>query len=926
MRDPHRGSWVRRVFRVDRGVRGLERDVDAELAFHLEMRTRKLIANGLSPDAARAGALSQFGDYRGVRDECLIINRKRERRMQLADFWANVRQDARYAVRSLVEHRVFSLVVLLTLAIGIGANTAIFSVVDALLLRTLPVPHPEQLVTIGNPAGTGTFAQGSESVDVFSNPIYTDLRDRNDVFSGTYAIGQLGTADMFAQENRTSGDRVPEHPVGRFVTGNYFDVLQVHARIGRTFTGAEDTAPNADPFVVISDAYWQRRFAGDPGVVGRRISINGAALTIVGVMPPTFSGDIVGGHTDLWVPMMMLPALTGSPARLTDRSTSWLLFMGRLAPGKTLAQAEQAVRGVIAQSLKTNMSDSNWTRFERNLRTDPIKVGEGSHGFSSVRSVFGPAILIMLAAVAVVLLVVCANVANLMLARAAARAREISVRLALGASRARLVQQLLTESVLIAAVAAVLGLAFASWGTRAMLVVAAQGRAPIPLDARLDARVLGYTCALTLVTAILFGLLPALRATRVEVASALRTQGHGGSGSLRGTSRVRLPLAKALVIAQVGLSVLLLVGTGVLVRSMQRVAQADLGLARDHLLIVGVDAQHRGYQGARLSALLSDLTARATRVPGVAGVSYSTNGIFNGTESFSSIRVPGFEIRADSDRFVAFDAVGPGYFRAVGTTLLRGRGIESGDDARAAKVAVLNETMAKYYFKNADAVGKTLVRKDSTYTIVGIVHDVEEQDVRAAPVRRMYLSIDQATRLPGYVNFTIRAAGDPAALVEPMRAAFTAADAALPVSATPVNTLVGNSVSQSLLMTQVISFFGALTLLLAALGLYGVMAFTTARRTGEFGLRIALGASGGDVTRMVLREALALVAVGLAVGLPAGLGAVRLIRNELFQVGTFDPVTAIAAAVLLALVAVIAAGLPAVRASRVAPVEALRAD
>jgi predicted permease len=893
--------------------RSSQSELRDEMDFHRACLENDFRRRGFDPVDAADAARRTMGNETFMREE--------SRGVWIMPAAETIWKDWSYAWRGLRRSPTFTLVAVLSLALAIGANTAMFTVVDALMLRSLPVPHPEQLVTIGDPSATGSFSQGSPRYDTFSYPIYADVRDHATAFSGVYATGQAGALDVLLSNNMSA---TPEHPVGRFVTGSYFDVLQVPAEYGRVFTGAEDAAPNADPFVVISHGYWLRRFGGDRAAIGRKLSINGTIVTVVGVMPASFSGDVIGGRADLWIPMMMQPALKANRSRLNDRTTSWLLLMGRLAPGKTLAQARTAVRGVIEQSLRTNMSDSNWVQLQRELRTAPIDVESGARGFSYFRTAYAQALGILMATVAVVLLVVCANVANLMLARAAARGREISVRLALGADRSRLIQQLLTESMLLGLVSAVVGLAFAVWGTRILLSIASGGPAPIPLDVHVDMRILLYTLAITLSTVVLFGLVPALRATRLQVADALRTRGGGVAMGAR--RRFRLPLAKALVAGQVALSMLLLIGTGVLLRSMERIGDADLGLDRDHLLVATIDAQHRGYTGARLTTLIHDVVDRARRVPGVAAVSYSENGIFTGTEAFSSMRAPGFTIRADSDRAVSYDLVGPEYFRAIGAPIARGREFTEEDNERSAKVVILNETMARYYFANGDALGRTITRRDSTLTIVGIARDVEEQDVRAKPIRRMYLPSLQATETPGVLNLIVRGTGDPAALSKPLLTALSEIDAALPVTAMPVNALVQGSMGQSLLMTQVISFFGALALLLAALGLYGVMAFTTARRTSEFGLRVALGAGASSVTGMVLREALGLAAVGFVVGLPAGVLATQLIRSQLFGVDAFDPITALGATIVLAFVALVAAGVPALRAARVSPLEALRAE
>lgn len=898
--------------------RSSQAELRDELDFHRTSLENDFRRRGLPPAAAADAARRVMGNETYMREDA--------RGVWILPGIETVWKDLSYAWRGLRRSPTFALVAVLSLGLGIGANTAMFTVVDALMLRTLPVPHPEQLVTIGDPSATGSFSQGNPRYDVFSFPIYADVRDHVDAFSGVYATGPAGALDVVFGAGAAAGG-APEHPAARFVTVNYFDVLQVRAEYGRVFTGAEDAVMNGDPFVVISHGYWQRRFGGARSAIGTKLSVNGTTMTVIGVMPASFVGDVVGGQSDLWIPMMMQPPLKANRSRLDDRTVSWLLLMGRLAPGRTLAEARAGTRGAIEQSLRANMSDSNWVQLARTLRTTPISVDAGARGFSFFRTAYAQALGILMATVAVVLLVVCANVANLMLARAAARHREISVRLALGAARTRLVQQLLTESVLLGALSAIVGLAFASWGTRILLSIAASGSAPIPLDVHADVRILCYTLAITLATVLLFGLVPALRATRVDVAHALRTRGGGDAGgTARFGGRFRLSLARLLVTGQVALSMLLLIGTGVLLRSMQRVAEADLGLDRDHVLVATVNAQHRGYSGGALITLTHQLIERTRRIPGVVAASYSVNGIFTGTESFASMRAPGFIIRADSDRAVAFDLIGPEYFRALGAPLLRGREFTEEDNGGSARVVILNETMARYYFANGDALGRTITRRDSTLTIVGIARDVEEQSVRAKPIRRMYLPSLQATEPPGEFSLIVRGNGDPDALAKPVVLALTELDAALPVSAVSVNSLVRASMGQSLLMTQVITFFGALALLLAALGLYGVVAFTTARRTSEFGLRLALGAGAATVTATVLREALALAAIGFVVGLPAGMLAARLMRSQLFGVDSFDPITALGASVVLAAAVVIAASVPALRAARVSPLEALRTD
>jgi predicted permease len=917
-----------RPFRLEVGAKRVEREVDAEFEFHLAMRTRKLIAAGLAPEAAREEALRQFGDLAGVRAQCLTINHQRERAMTRASHLANLRQDAAYGIRTLRKNKGFTTVMLVILALGIGANTAVFTLIDALLLRSLPVPDPGSLVTIGDPARTGSLSQGTPRSDIASFPLYMDIRNGNRSLSGLYASGRTGRLDAFIPV--TGGTTAPasgetEHPRGRLVSGSYFEVLQIPASLGRIFTSAEDQAPGRDPVAVISAGYWQRRFAADRSVLGRTITVNGTALTIIGVTPPGFTGDIVGQPTDIWMPLMMQPAVNPHTTWLTDRSINWLLLMGRLKPGTTLAQARSDIAAVATRSLTENVPAADRGGVERGLKERPIQVDAGAKGFSYYRSNYGQSLLTLMVAVGLVLLVVCANVANLMLARAVARGRELSLRMALGAGRLRLIQQLLTESILLAVGGGALGLLVAAWGSTALLKLAGGGPRPIPLAVHMDGRILGFTALLSLVTAVLFGAIPAFRATRVDLATALRTQGRNVAG---GAGRPgRMAMGKLLVVAQVGLSLLLLVGTGMLLRSMQHLMNADVGAARDELVIASIDAQRSGYAGPRYVALLRDLTDRVSRVPGVVSVAASENGLFNGTESGTTLQVEGFIARAENDTLAAYDDVGAGYFHTIGAHLLQGRDFEERDNATGARVAVINQTAARFYFPTESPLGHHISPDSNSYEIVGVVADVQQSSVRDEPVRRVYFPMVQMPELPTGFRLQVRVTGDPGKLALPIRRAILAADPSLILtSIDPLADLTRDSISQDRMVAKVVTFFGGLALILAAVGLYGVMAHSTTQRTTEFGLRMALGANPGNVTRMVLRESMVLVIGGVVLGLPAAVVAMKLVRAQLFGVKPLDPPSLVLAVTVLAASAVLAGYIPARRAARVAPLEAIRAD
>jgi predicted permease len=908
-----RSGWTR-VFRLGVGAKHLERDVDQELDFHIAMRTQKLVASGLAPDAARAKALERFGDMRAIRDNCLDIDHQRERAMRRTNYLSSLRQDIGYALRAMRQNPGFTAVVLLTLALGIGANTSTFTLIDALVLRPLPVPHAEQLVTIGNPARVGGLSEGTPRNDIVSYPVYADLRAQSKLLSGIYASGRASRLDVLVD----SAQKEPEHPRGRYVSANYFSVLQVPVALGRTFTPDEDRAAGSAPVVVISDAYLKKRFGGERSVIGRSIRVNGVPLTIVGVTPESFPGDIVGQHIDIWIPIVEQPVLMPNTPALTDREISWILMMGRLAPGVTVAQARNELTTLENRSLIDNAKPDEHAAVERNVREKPLQVETGDRGFSYFRRVLAKPLFILMAAVGVVLLIVCANLANLMLARASARGREMSVRMALGANRARLVQQLLTESVIFALVGGACGVLLAIWGSSAL--IALTGGAQV--DAKLDARVLGFTALMALATAILFGLVPALRGTRVELAAALRAQGRGVSNAERGTGRYGL--GKMLVVAQVALSVLLLVGTGMLVRSMQRLQTTDIGVARDRLLLVEVDAARAGYKDARRLNLMRTLLARASETPGVVGATLSENGIFSGTESGTNVRVEGFTAQADADSNIAYDDVGPAYFRTIGARVLEGRDFEARDNESGAKVAVLNQTAAKFFFPHGTAIGSHISSDSLTYEIVGVVADVEEQDLRAEPSRRVYISAFQIPETPGKFSLEVRTSGDPAKMAESLRRSLATIDPSLSLSAESLTDLIQESISQDKLLARVVTVFGILALALAALGLYGVMTYATTRRTSEFGLRMALGAEPGSVLRLVLGESMLLVAGGVMLGMPAALGAMQLVKHQLYEIGLLDWPSIMVALIVLGASAAFAGYVPARRAARVGPLVALR--
>jgi len=902
---------MRAMFR--RGA--VERELDDELRFHIERQADELERRGLSRDEALRRARLAFGGLEPMKEAT--------RDAHGTAVIDSLLQDLRYALRVLRREPGFTIAVILILGFGIGANVSTFSVMNALLLRPLRVPHAEQLVIVGDPDSVGSNWHGSPEYRYVSYPVYADVRDRNHVLSGLYASGNLNTPDVVFRD----GGGTIEHPAFRAVTGNFFSVLQVPALYGRTITAEDDRVGSGAPVIVISYGYWQRRFGGDRSVVGRDMIVNGQPLTIVGVTPAAFEGDVVGKTVDGWVPIATVAVLQPKSNPSDDRRWSWLQMMGRLAPGVSLERARSELAAIEADSIRTHTTGDNLAAFEQDLKDEPIRVESGRRGFSHDRRAYGPALTVVMSAVALVVLIVCANVANLMIVRGVARGREMTVRMTLGAGRGRLVRQLLTESVLLASAGGALGLYLAGIGGRLLVTMAGTGRTTIPLDVSPDARVLAFTAGVTLLAALLFGLVPAARATRVEIAAALRTGGRSLVGIRARFGR--FAAGKALVVVQIALSTVLLMGAGLLIRTMQRIVDADLGFDRDHVIVAHVNAQKSGYEGLRSFALMRDLTERLRAVPSVTGVSTTMHGLFSGGWGSLHANVPGFSAATLTDLEVGYDAVGPDFFRTIGARLLAGRDFDVRDSESGAKVAVINRSTANAYFRGVDPIGRTIGERqdgpNTLATIVGVVDDIQDRSVRDAAGRRLFVPIFQQNVQPGFV-LVVHVAGDAAQSVAVIRDALLGRERKLVFEISPVNELVANSVAEDRLTTRVTTFFGIVALLLAALGLYGVTAYATSQRTGEFGLRMALGAEPRSVTRLIVGEGARLAAIGLAAGMPTALLASRLIRRQLFHVSPIDLPSIGLAIVMLAGMTLLASYIPARRAARIAPLDALRTE
>jgi predicted permease len=696
-----------------------------------------------------------------------------------------------------------------------------------------------------------------------------------------------------------------------------------------------DRARGGAPVAVISYAFWKRRFGLDPSALGRTIQIRSLSFEIIGATPPGFFGETVGRSPDIWVPITMQDAiypgrdlLTASPEGILNQHL-WLQVMGRRKPGITNAQANASLN-VVFKRLIESVTGPGLPEEERRHSLDQhLKVQSAARGASTLHEAFGEPLKFLMALVGLVLLIACANVANLLLARSAARQKEFVMRLAVGADRYRLVRQLLTESLLLAILGACAGIFVAFWADSVLLRMVqgvANGPAAIQLDLQPDARVLGFTLMVTLLTAVLFGLFPSLYATKVDLAGRMKSNASGATGE---SSAHRLPLSKALVVAQVTFSLVLLVAAGLFVHSLAKLSHTDLGYKRENLLLFRVDASAGGYKGAAITHLYQNLLARISALPGLSGVTMSHDGLFNDAESGDPVAVEGYTPKSGEETHSRFDAVGPGYFSTMGIPILLGREITEQDTPGGLRAAVVNETFAHQFFPNTNPIGKhvrdTYPGNPGDCVVVGVAADAKYNSLREKTPPRIYLPLFNPMWEQNSAAFEVRTFADTASVSASLRSVVQEIGPSLPpINIHTMTGLVDDTLQTDLFIERLSSAFGLLAILLASIGLYGVMAYNVARRTRDIGIRMALGAAPGDVRWQVLRETLVLVLIGIAIGVPAALAGTRLIRSLLFGLGFADPIVIVSAAALLALVAALAGFVPARRASRVDPMVALR--
>jgi putative ABC transport system permease protein len=886
--------------------RRLEAQLDAELRDHFERQTADYVRAGLGEGEARRRARIELGGLEQVKEEC-----RDARGTRLLE---DLGQDLSYGVRVLRRSPTFTMVAILSLALGIGANTAIYTLVDSLILRALPVRDPLRLVRLEGGSWT--------------NPIWEQIRDRQrEVLESAAAFSDT----HFDLAKGGEAQVVP----GFFASGSFFDVIGVPAILGRTFTLEDDRRGGGPdgPVAVISYAFWQRRYGGAADAVGRTLALNTVPLTIVGVTPPSFFGPTVGSSFDVAVPIGLVDRIQPNDRSWLDaRSTWWLEILGRLKPGQDVKAATLILRHIQPQIREATLPQ-HWRPqdLERYLRESPLTLVPAATGFSDFRGQYARPLVAVMAVVVLVLLIACANLASLQLARANARRQELSARLALGASRSRLLRQLLTESLLLAVPGGLLGLVFAQWGSRLLVgQITSQGGpmpgSPLALDVSLHWRVLVFTLGVTLATAVLFGVAPALRAGRLSPYDAIKQQGRSGAGD-------GPHVLGGLVMAQVALSLVLVFAAGLFLRTFSGLASRDLGLTSDGILLVNLDAQRSAVPPERRAALYADAQEAVAAVPGVAGAAVSVVNPVSGMGWNGRVEVQGATPLSEEKSISWMNAVTPGWFGTYGTPVLAGRDFDRHDRPGAPHVAIVNEAFARRFLGGQSPVGRLLqcegppTHQPPPVEVVGLVKDTVYRSPRDPMEPIVYLPVSQLTAEEAwpFVTLGVRAAaGSPALLTRNIAAAVSRVDPDLSITFRLFSDQVGASVMRERLVAWLSGFFGGLALLLAGIGLYGVTSYAVSRQRTEIAVRMALGAEARGVVRLVLGRALRLAGLGLLIGVAASLWLARFVTSLLFGLEPRDLPTLLAAAAVLAGICVLAAGLPARRASLIDPAEVLR--
>jgi predicted permease len=908
-------SGLRSLFRREQ----VDRELDEELRAYQELAAEEKMRDGIT----RREALRAVRLERGSLELAKEVVRSGGWEFFVETCW----QDLGFGLRMLRKNPGFTAVAALALALGIGANTAIFSLTDQILLRNLPVPRPEQLVILRSPGPNhghtwGDVDQGAQS---FSYPLYKDLRERATVFFGLLVCRGITV--------NVSGHWETQAAHADLVSGNFFQTLEVQPALGRLFLPGDETAPGANTVAVLSYSYWLRQFGADPSILNKPLAVNGVPLTVVGVARKGFYGVQIGSTPDIFIPVTMKAQMAPNPNQtLEDRTDRWLPVMGRLKPGITIARAQAELQPIYQPLMESDakllkLSGDDWKRY----LSKPLLLTGGAHGRLVLQEGAQEPLLVLMSMVGLVLLIACANLAGLLVARGEARQREIGVRLAMGAKRTRMIRQLLTESLLIATAGGAAGIALAWWCLNAIGAAVPQGYGMGVLANSLDFRVLWFASGLTLATTILFGLAPAMRATRLDLQSTLKDQGSNVSAS-----RSNLPVRKVLIVSQVALTAVLLAAAGLFARTLANLEHASLGVNTSHVLQFSVAPDLNGSTPAQTLAFADRARDEIAALPGVRSLSISSAPIFANDDYVSNftpegyVSQPGHVPQPGDDTDAMYDYVGPNYFSTMGIPLIAGREFAESDTAESPKVCIINEKLAQQSFAGRNPIGLHITHGAGTlYTapameIIGVVANSKWDDARSDIAPFLYMPYSQDKNL-GHLSFYIRTERDPSSMAAGLRSFVQRLDANLPLnSLSTLEEQVGNSMLNDRLVTVLSVSLALLAALLAALGLYGVLAYVVARRTREIGIRIALGGERADILRLVVGQGVRLTVVGGAIGILAALVAMRWVASLLYGVTAHDPQTFVGVVVLLAIVSGAVCYLPARRAMRVDPMVALR--
>ncbi len=903
-------SWLRAATCRSR----LESEMEAELAFHLEKYTADLIRSGLPAEEAARRARIELGG---------IAVQKEEMRASLGlRLWDDLLADLRYAMRMLMKSPGFTAIAIGSLALGIGANTTIFTLTRQVLLDKLNVHQPEALRLFAWTGGKdrvpiriwGHWNETAHACTSFSYPVYHQLRQQNSVFEDVFAFKVI-------PQLAVTVDNKPEPVTAELISGNFYSALGVNTVLGHEIQNSDDGAPGSGPVAVISDGFWSRHFGRSPDVIGKTIQVNLTPMTIIGVNPQEFTGaSSVQISPDIFLPFSMEPAVApnGAKSLLTNPDQWWVLVMGRIRPGVSDESARVAMDVVLRNAVLSTMA------VEKGQSVPHFTLQDGSRGEDLNGEEFTKPVCVLMALAGVVLLLACANLANLLLARASRRQRELSVRIALGAKRERIMRQMLTESLLLSVAGGIAGLLLGYCGRNAIPQLMSSSWETAMIHVRFDWKIFGFTATASLFTGLLFGFMPAWRAMHTQVSGGLKENAHiatQSSGNFSG---------RILVTVQIALSMLLLVGAGLFIRTLMNLNKSRLGFRPDNLVLFEIQAPGTRYPSPKDIVLYRQIVERLASAPGITSVTFSKNPLIAGNVSNDDfvpdgLVIDGLPPKLNGKAFVDDNVVGQDFFATLGIPILAGRSFDRTDTETSRMVAVVNQQLVKEYFPNISPIGRTFVSNKKHIEIVGISGDTRYADLRDDPPATFYTLYRQQSKSEPSMTFEISSRVELAALVPVLRDAVRSVDKDLPLlNIRTQNAQISDRTRQERIFVSLTAGFGILALILACIGIYGVMAYTVARRTNEIGIRLALGAQARQILNMVLRETSWLAVIGVALGLGCALLLTRFLASMLFRLKPNDPATLLGAAALLFAVALLAGFIPARRASRVQPMQALR--